>query len=74
MLRSLDRFFRSRNAIHHIFTALWIFFAVQALLCRQWFALFIYIVLIVAFNYMGVRGFCLKKYYWIRYSLFRKRP
>ena len=72
MLKALDRFFRSRNSIHVIFTALWIFFAVDAFLRHQWFALFIYVLLIVAFNYMGIRYFCSTKYYKLKYKFKKK--
>ena len=55
MFRRIDRFFSSGNALHKIFTVLWIILAVRAFMYHQWFWFTFYVLFIVATNYQTIR-------------------
>lgn len=61
MFKALDRFLQRRSAFHYILTALWIFFAIYAFIHHQWFSFWINVILLVAFNYRGIRRWVLTK-------------
>ena len=55
MFRRIDRFFSSGNALHRIFTVLWIILAVRAFMYHQWFWFTFYMLFLVASNYQTVK-------------------